>query len=218
MTQATTPKYPANTLPATGTGYAICQSFARAGISRIVIIQRRQVVLDTAKQDLMRDFPGLKVETHAASQSDFPRMSSIIQSTGEIYILAACATSLQPDNPTKDIPTEDFAKSFTVNVVGLHHMVKEFLALPSTKTSGSRKTVVHISSGGSHLQTAHGLSAYCASKAAANQVIAHFADDESEGNVKFYSLHPGAIYSPMAQAARPKDAMLWEDGECQSEP
>jgi NAD(P)-dependent dehydrogenase (short-subunit alcohol dehydrogenase family) len=71
-------------------------------------------------------------------------MSSIIQSTGEIDILVACATSLQLDNLTKDTPTEDFAESFTVNVVGLLHLVKEFLALPSTKASGSRKTVVHI--------------------------------------------------------------------------
>lgn len=139
-------------------------------------------------------------------------MSSIIQSAGDIDILVPCATALQPDNPTKKISTDDFAEAFTVNVVALHHMVKEFLALPSTAAAGTRKTVVHISSGGSQLQTAHGLSAYCASKAAANQVITHFANDEPDGNVKFYSLHPGAIYSPMAQAARPKDAMLWEDG------
>lgn len=139
-------------------------------------------------------------------------MSSIIQSAGEIDILVPCATALQPDNLTRNISTDDFAETFTVNAVAVHHLVKEFLTLPSTKASGARKSVVHISSAGSQLQTAHGLSAYCASKAAANQVITHFANDEPDSNVKFYSLHPGAIYSPMAQAAREKDAMLWEDG------
>lgn len=198
---------------ATGTGYAICQSFAKAGISRIIIIQRRQTVLDTAKRNLIKDFPDLTVETHAASQSDFPRMSSIIQSAGDIDILVACATSVQPNGLTKDISTDDFAAAFTVNVVGLHHLVKEFLALPSTMASGARKTVVHISSSGSQMQTALGLSSYFASKAAATQVITHFANDEPDSNVKFYSLHPGVIYSPMAQAAIPKDAMLWEDGK-----
>jgi len=65
-------------LTATGIGYSISSSFAAAGISRIIILQRRESVLATAKARLEKTFLNTTIETYAASQSDFPRITSIL--------------------------------------------------------------------------------------------------------------------------------------------
>ncbi|KAK5112201.1 hypothetical protein LTR85_011634 [Meristemomyces frigidus] len=195
------------TAGATGIGYSICESFAKAGIARIIILQRRESVLAAAKEALAKAYPNTKVETYAASQSDFPRMTEIIHSAGNIDVLIPCATNASM-KPTRDISTEQMANMYTVNVVGLFHIVREFLALPST-ASGGPKSVIHVSSNASQMYFPGG-SGYCSSKAAANQIITHFATDEPEGNVKFYSLHPGAIRTELAEANVPEGMVVWE--------
>lgn len=202
---------------ATGIGYAICESFAKAGIARIIIIQRRESVLAAAKASLEKEFPNTKVETYAASQSDFPRMTEIIQSVGEIDVLVPCATNTSSFeggtivHATKSIKTENIAADYTVNVIGLFHMISTFLALPST-ASGGPKSVIHVSSCASQLLIP-GMSSYCSTKSAANQIVTHFGFDEPEGNVKFYSYHPGSVASPLATQYVPADGVTWEDSE-----
>ena len=102
---------------------------------------------------------------------------------------------------------------YTVNVIGLFHIVREFMAIPST-ASGGPKSVIHVSSAASQIVMPGG-SAYCSTKAAANQLITHFRYDDPKGNVKFYSYHPGAIQTELAKE-HVTDAMgiVWEDGEC----
>jgi NADP-dependent 3-hydroxy acid dehydrogenase YdfG len=202
---------------ATGIGYAISESFAKAGIARIIIVQRRESVLAEAKASLEKAYPNTKVETYAASQSDFPRMTEIIQSVGEIDVLVPCATNTSSfeggtaTHPTKTIKTENLAADYTVNVIGLFHMIREFLALPST-ASGGPKSVIHVSSCAAQLYIP-GMAAYCSTKSAANQIITNFGFDEPEGNVKFYSYHPGSIATPLATEYVSADDVTWEDGE-----
>ncbi|KAK5739292.1 hypothetical protein LTR17_005398 [Elasticomyces elasticus] len=198
------------TAGATGIGYSISESFAKAGVARIIILQRRESVLATAKEALEKAYPNTKVETYSASQSDSQRMTEIIQSVGEIDVLIPCATyagDMKP--PTKDKNTEQLAEVYMVNVVGLFHMVREFLALPAT-ASGGPKSVIHVSSNASQMCFPGG-SGYCSSKAAANQIITHFAFDDPNGNVKFYSLHPGAVWTALAEENVPQSAVVWED-------
>ncbi|GAB7327384.1 hypothetical protein MBLNU13_g11253t2 [Cladosporium sp. NU13] len=199
------------TAGATGIGYQICESFAKAGIARIVIIQRRESVLAAAKEALEKAYPDTKVETHAASQSDPQRMTEVLKSVGEIDVLVACATysGNVSFTPAKDSSAEDFAEMYAVNVVGLFHLVRGFLALPST-AAGGPKSVIHISSVASQMYQP-GAVGYCSSKAAANQVITHFAFDNPEGNVKFFNIHPGAVHSQMVVDNGLSDLAVWED-------
>jgi short-subunit dehydrogenase len=198
---------------ATGIGYQISSSFAKAGISRIIIIQRRESVLTAAKEALEKAYPNTKVETFAASQSDLPRISEILKSVGEIDVLVACATDTAAGSfkQAKDFSAETVANMYTVNVIGLYHLIREFLALPSTD-SGGPKSVIHISSNAPQFYQP-GAVGYCSSKAAANQIITHFAFDEPEGNVKFFNLHPGAVLSPFIKASGIEDLAVWEDGK-----
>jgi NAD(P)-dependent dehydrogenase (short-subunit alcohol dehydrogenase family) len=144
-------------------------------------------------------------------------MTEIIQQAGEIDVLIPCATNTSSFeggtivHSTKTIKTENIAADYNVNVIGLFHIVKEFLALPST-ASGGPKSVIHVSSAAAQLYIP-GMSSYCSTKSAANQVITHFGYDEPEGNVKFYSFHPGTIASPLAVEYVPIDSVTFEDGE-----
>jgi NAD(P)-dependent dehydrogenase (short-subunit alcohol dehydrogenase family) len=144
-------------------------------------------------------------------------MTEIIQSVGEIDVLIPCATNTSGFedgtvfHPTKTIKTENIAADYTVNVIGLFHLVREFLALSST-ASGGPKSVIHVSSCAAQLYIP-GMAAYCSTKSAANQIITHFGLDEPEGNVKFYSYHPGSIATPLAAEYVPSDGIVFEDGE-----
>jgi NADP-dependent 3-hydroxy acid dehydrogenase YdfG len=144
-------------------------------------------------------------------------MTEILKSVGEIDVLIPCATNSSnfedgtAIHPTKTIKTENIAADYTVNVIGLFHLVREFLALPST-ASGGAKSVIHVSSCAAQLYIP-GMASYCSTKLAANQIITHFALDEPESNVKFYSYHPGSIKTALAVEYVPTDGISFEDGQ-----
>ena len=52
---------------------------------------------------------------------------------------------------------------------------------------------------------------YGPSKAAAAQMMQHFAMEQKVEDVKIFSFHPGAHYTPGVAQVHPKDAMQWED-------
>jgi NADP-dependent 3-hydroxy acid dehydrogenase YdfG len=119
-------------------------------------------------------------------------------------------------NPAKDVLAEDINDMYTVNVIGLFHLIQQFLTLPSTTAcSDGPKSVIHISSVNSQAYQP-GSAGYSSSKAAANQIVNHFAYDSPQGNVKFFNLHPGAIFSPLAKENNLDDLVAWEDGELQA--
>ena len=139
-----------------------------------------------------------------------------MQSVGQVDVLVPCATSnigYDGNKPAKDVSTESMTEMYTVNVLGLFHIVREFMAIPST-ASGGPKSVIHVSSAASQFVVPGG-SAYCSTKTAANQLITHFGYDDPKGNVKFYSYHPGAIQTDLAKDNIPDEmGVVWEDGEC----
>jgi NAD(P)-dependent dehydrogenase (short-subunit alcohol dehydrogenase family) len=139
-----------------------------------------------------------------------------LQSVGQVDVLIPCATSnigYDGNKPAKDVSTASMTEMYTVNVLGLFHIVREFMALPST-ASGGPKSVIHVSSAAAQLVVPGG-SAYCSTKAAANQLITHFGYDDPKGNVKFYSYHPGAILTDLAKENMTEEMakLDWEDGE-----
>jgi len=72
--------------------------------------------------------------------------------------------------------------------------------------------VVYVSSAAGQIAQPSN-SAYGASKAAANQMIQQFSNDNAgTGNV-FQTFHPGVIYTGFSGAVVPKEAFDWEDGK-----
>ncbi|KAK4549849.1 hypothetical protein LTR36_005150 [Oleoguttula mirabilis] len=194
------------TAGATGIGYAISESFAQAGVEHLVIIQRRQEVLDKAKKEINAKYPNTKITTYAASVTDYDRITEILKEVGKIDVVVPNAAAGHANVATKDITTADVANTFETNVVSPFHLIKEFLALPS---AGPR-TVVYVSSGAGQIVQPHN-AAYGASKAAANQLIQQFANDHVGTDVTFQTFHPGVIYTELAAKFVPEAAFNWED-------
>lgn len=173
-----------------------------------MIIQRRQEVLDEAKRTLESKYPNTKISTYAASVTDLDRITSILKEVGKIEILVPNAGVSHPFVPSKDVTTADFQRTFDTNIVSVFHIIKEFLALES---SGPRVIVNTSSAAGQTVMP--GNVGYGPSKAAANQMIQHFATEYAGTDVTFQTFHPGTIYTESAVSAVPsKDAFNWEDG------
>ncbi|KAK3686508.1 hypothetical protein LTR37_019755 [Vermiconidia calcicola] len=194
------------TAGATGIGFSIAESFAKAGVQHLAIIQRRQEVLDKAKQAIESKYPNTKVTTHAASVTDLDRISLILEELGKVDILVANAAISHPFVPSKDVSTADYQATFDINVVSTFHIIKEFLAQES---SGPRAVIYTSSAAGQIVQP--GNIGYGPSKAAANVMIQHFATESADTDVTIQTFHPGTIYTESVSNLLPKDALDWDD-------
>lgn len=176
-----------------------------------MLIQRRQAVLDKARQELESNYPKTKITTYAASVTDYDRVSSILKEVGKIDILVPNAGVSHPFVPSKDISTADFKTTFDVNVVSVFHIIREYLALES---SGPR-VIINTSSAASHVAFP-GQTGYGPSKAAANQMIRRLATDYASVDVTMQTFHPGAVYTETAARLLldmgPEGSIDFEDG------
>jgi 3-hydroxy acid dehydrogenase/malonic semialdehyde reductase len=185
---------------------SIAESFAKAGVEQLVLIQRRQELLDDAKKTLEAEYPNTKVTTYAASVMDFDKISSVLKEVGKIDILVPNVATSHYFAPSSEISTEDFKKTIDTNLTSTYHIIKEFLAL---KSPGPRSVITTSSAVSQLVQP--GTIGYGPSKAASNQMIQYFAMENMGTDVTFQTYHPGAIYTEGAARITPEGAMVWED-------
>lgn len=155
---------------------------------------------------MQTEFPNLKVTIYADSVNDLDRMTSILQGVGKVDVLVPNAGVSHAYAPSKDIPLPELQNTFDVNVISTFHLIKEFLAL---NTSGPR-TIIYTSSCLAYFYIP-GSMGYNGSKAAANLMIQHFANDCADAGVTAQVFHPGAINTESARDAFGEDALDWED-------
>jgi 3-hydroxy acid dehydrogenase/malonic semialdehyde reductase len=187
---------------------SIAESFAKAGVEQLVLIQRRQELLDNAKKTLEADYPNTKVTTYAASVTDFDRITSILKEVGKIDILVSNVATSHIFAPSSEISTADFKMTIDTNLTSTYHIIKEFMAL---KSSGPRAVITTSSAAGQLVQP--GTIGYGPSKAASNQMIQYFAMENMGTDVTFQTYHPGAIYTEGAARITPEGALVWEDSK-----
>jgi len=193
---------------ASGIGLASAESFARAGVQHLVLVQRRQEALDEAKKSLGSKFPNVKITTYAASVTDYEKITSLLKEVGQIDVLVSNAGWSHPFGPSKDVKLADFQATFEINVFATFHIIKEFLALAST----GPRTIIVTSSAVSQLVNP-GQIGYGPSKASSNIVVQHFANETANEDVTVQTFHPGAIYTPGVKGLVPEDFFAWEDVE-----
>ena len=108
--------------------------------------------------------------------------------------------------PLIETSTKEFSDHLSTNVIGAYHILKhasEFLIEDQTH-------IVTISSIASKKGMAN-ISAYCASKFALNGMIESVREEWAHLNVRFSTLMPGAILTPIWEAEEddlPKEEML----------
>ena len=197
------------TAGATGIGYSIAASFAQSGVARLALLQRSADKLEKAKKDLESTYPKTQVVTYAASIDDYGRTEEIIKDLGSVDILVLSATAVHDMIPSLQVPTKQIENIHHTNVAAQFNFVKAFLSLSQAKT----KTILNISSGSAQTRIPFQVG-YGPSKAGFVQTMQHFAGELTplKDNVRIFSYHPGAFYTPLVQSSEFKeDAFPWED-------
>ncbi|KAK4498955.1 hypothetical protein PRZ48_009466 [Zasmidium cellare] len=197
---------------ATGVGYSISESFAEAGVARIIVVSRSPGPQEEAKKSLNAKFPKTEIQTVQASITDAGRMEEVIKQAGDIDVLVLCAANTHPALPSIDIPKDDFEACFTMNVFGQFSTLSAYLKQPGP----SSKTVINISSAAAHMAMSH-TAAYGPSKAAFSTILQSVAAEFPGGRdgVRIFQFHPGAFLTPMAKSVGFKEDNVpegfWED-------
>ena len=193
---------------ANGVGFSISRAFAAAGAARIAIISRSAGDQKAAKEALQVEYPATEILTYQASVTDAGRMCDILLDLWQVDVLVLNAAVAHRRAPGIEISVQDMQEAFDTNVVGPFGVTKAYLSMPNPV----KKTVINVSSVASQLSGYR--IGYGPSKAAATQVMQHFAAEQKDGNVKIVSFHPGAIWTPGTEKTLgkifSKDAPHWE--------
>ena len=124
---------------------------------------------------------------------------------GGLNVLVNNASSLgaTPLAPLADTDCEDFEQALVVNVLGAFRLTKAlFGALAAAARNGDTALVINISSDAS-LNAYPGWGAYGASKAALRQMTAIWAEEAMADGVRFVSIDPGDMDTPLHALAVP---------------
>lgn len=193
---------------ASGVGYSISKAFAQSGATRVAIVSRNPS--ETAKRDLEAAYPSTRVSLYSASVTNSERMIDILHELGTVDVLVLCATSCHRRANATDISSEEMQDSFDVNVIATFDLIKAYLNMPGS-TNLVSKTILNISSAAIQVQSSRRVG-YAASKAATAQVLQHFAWEATERNqVRIFSFHPGAFYTPAVAGHFSNDeSMMWD--------
>lgn len=194
---------------ASGVGFSISRAFAEAGVARIAMISRSAGPQQKAKADLEGAYPTTHILTYQASVTDSDRMAEILQELGTVDVLVLSAASVHRRAKATEISTREIRDAFDTNVTAAFDLTKMYLALPAP--AGGHKTVINISS--AVVQVSGTLRiGYGSSKAAAAQLMQHFASELDERDcTRVFSFHPGAFYTPAVAQHLRQEGMKWDD-------
>ncbi|EFX03240.1 major facilitator superfamily transporter aflatoxin efflux [Grosmannia clavigera kw1407] len=195
---------------ASGVGYSISKAFAGTGVARIAILSRSADAQAIAKRELDMAFPATQILIYAVSITDTACVVAILQELGTVDVLVLNAAVAHRRAAGTDITVDEVQEAFDTNIIGPFALTKAYLSQPTP----IRKTVLHVSSVA--LQLSGYRIGYGPSKAAATQVMQHFAAErKDDGNTKIISFHPGTIWTPGTEKVLggifSKDAKHWED-------
>lgn len=190
-----------------GVGNSMAKAFAEAGVARIAIVGRTQETLAEAKTSLEAAYPPVEFLTFQTSISDENRMNEVLQELGAVDVLILNAAAVHRRAPGTEISTEEIRDAFETNVIAAFNLTKAYLKM-STPPSG-RKTVINVSS--AVAQMFGNRIGYGSSKGAGAQVMQHFAAENQGEDVRIFSFHPGAFYTPGVAKFFPGGGGQWED-------
>jgi len=174
-----------------GIGLGIAQAFARASAAEILIVGRRQSVLESAKSGIEQAHPDCKVHIAAADIADEAQVAAAFAAVTRIDVLVNNAAYRSGLHTFNDAPLDDWWRGFEVNVKGSAIVAKEFLKL-ATKNAA----LINVTSGAAHVPPSPLLSSYQASKSAAVMLFQHIQFDNPE--LQVISVHPGVVETDMS--------------------
>ncbi len=144
----------------------------------------------------------------AAALAEFA--AAVRQRWGGIDLWVNNAGVLEPIGMGRDLDPAAFAAHIAINVDGVWNGCRAFLQ--GAHIQGRGGTLVNISSGAAH-SAYRGWAAYCAGKAAVDQLSRVLALEEAEYGIRVFALAPGIIETDMQRVIRKQSATDFPDVE-----
>jgi len=182
----------------TGIGAAIAFSFAKAGISKLALLGRRETMLQETKSRILSfrgpsniDIITLGTDITSSSSVD-ATFASIAAQFGHPEILVSNAGYFETPTTIADQSIDEWWKYFETNVKGSFNVVTAFL-----KHAVPNATVLNVSTPMAHAQARYpGFSGYTASKAASLRFFDYVQVEWPQ--IRVVNINPGAIATAMA--------------------
>lgn len=181
-----------------GISRAIATSYAKAGITNLILLARRIEPIDAAKADIEATYLGTKVYTYGVSVTNSDAVAATFKDIrakiGDIDILILSVTDMGAHLPVLSLTAASFLQTISVNVIGNLDVVQQYLSFPSTLERP--KTILELSSANAHCwvptQTVYGTT-----KAMFTTMLSEMADDVkldgSQPGLRCHSFHPGVV-------------------------
>ncbi|KAM7195416.1 NAD(P)-binding protein [Rhypophila sp. PSN 637] len=203
---------------ATGIGYAIGQSFIQAHAAKLIIIGRRQQVLDEAVKTLTAHAQSLSSPTTILSRSldasDHEAVSALWSAfQSEDIVIDVLILNHAVTGPIKNLVETDLLeiwKVFEINARSVLDFTQRFYSQGVDK----KKYLVNVSTSALHnLRTeATQIPTYGLTKAAALLIAQQIANQVSTDKLQVVSFHPGGVLTESAKKAGVDEGMYdWDD-------
>jgi NAD(P)-dependent dehydrogenase (short-subunit alcohol dehydrogenase family) len=184
-----------------GLGLALVREFLKRGARVAFVARGRERVEQVARE---HDAHGI-VGDVSAKDDIYPIAVQIVGELGGLDVLINNASDLGPTPLAmlSDTECEDLERAFDTNVIGPFRLTKALMgALAASAREGRGAVVLNISSDAA-INAYPGWGAYGSSKAALHHLTRIWGEEHSADGVRFLSLDPGDMDTPMHAAAIP---------------
>lgn len=179
-----------------GIGKAIAKIFAAEGAKVAVTCRRESVGLAVAEEIVSDGGTAVYVPLDVSKEESCKHVvDTILEKWGKIDILVNNAGMVGSDKPTHEFLEADWDKVFSTDVKGVFFMTKHCLPHMIENKKGS---IINMSSIAG-LIGADELPAYYAAKGAVTIMTKRDAVSYAKYNIRFNSVHPGTIMTPLMQ-------------------
>lgn len=185
-----------------GLGLALVRELSRRG-ARVAFVARTRARVE----QLAREQPGAHGIVGDVSSKDdiYPIALQVTGELGGLDVLVNNASDLGPVplRLLSDTECEDLERAFATNLTGPFRLTKALMgALAASAREGRGAVVVNVTSDAA-VNAYPGWGAYGASKAALHHLTRIWGEEHAPDGVRFLSLDPGDMDTPMHAAAIP---------------
>ncbi|KAK2024961.1 short chain dehydrogenase [Colletotrichum zoysiae] len=198
-----------------GIGFAIAKSFAQAGAKRVIILGRRQNILNESVEKLKKEYKNVQFSGFPSDVDDLESNEKLWKGFEEdgtvINVLVLNAAKMFAPGSILATGRDDVWKGFTTNTLSLLDFSGRFYNQKNSK--GQQKFLINVSSEGIHNFHKSGLyPAYSASKNAGTLLMQLIAKDTSPEDMQVLSFHPGLVWTEaFINGGVPEDMFDFDD-------
>ncbi|CAG9956980.1 unnamed protein product [Clonostachys rosea f. rosea IK726] len=184
-----------------GIGSAIAKSFAQAGASAIVLVGRREEVMQLAAQTLRegsaKSNPQLQVHIFTVDITDSEDVaklwSRLAESAIVIDVLVLNAGRQSVVKTVLELGSKEVFESFKVNVFGHMEFIEHLYKQDRSNSSGPA-VVINVSTAAAwDLKSGGPVPVYCLTKNSGTMLLQQIAQDVPREKMRIVSFHPGLV-------------------------